>query len=96
MLDENSLIPFDSPVCSVEPTGSPDACRIMGELKMSKVAGSFLIGSEHLHTNRCPDEIFANFSHRINRFSFGTKDSGLVQPLEGDDMVFYDGELSNS
>lgn len=31
-----------------------------------------------------------NFSHRINRFSFGEPSHGIVHPLEGDEKIASD------
>lgn len=34
-----------------------------------------------------------NFSHRINRFSFGDPSPGIVHPLEGDELVTKFGNI---
>ena len=72
-----------------------DACRIHGSLRLNKVAGNFHItagksiplmrGHAHLTAFLGPQDY--NFSHRIDRFSFGTTHGGIVQPLEGDEKI---------
>lgn len=67
-----------------------DACRIHGSLVLNKVSGNlhirngrnFQFPQGHIHINIIfNDPMKSNFSHRINKFSFGGKASGLVQPL---------------
>lgn len=75
-----------------------DACRLYGSLPLNKVAGilNFVTGGSailqfgtlHIHleddfNGKGP----ANFSHRINKFSFGDFSRRLVQPLEGDEII---------
>lgn len=75
-----------------------DACRLYGSLSLNKVAGvlNFVTGGSailqfgtlHIHleddfNGKGP----ANFSHRINRLSFGDFSRRLVQPLEGDESI---------
>lgn len=73
-----------------------DACRIVGELQLNKVAGNFHITTGkslhfprggHVHLMSFYDPSQQNFTHRINRFSFGKQTSGIVHPLEGDEFV---------
>lgn len=69
-----------------------------GSLTLNKVAGNFHItggksiqfASGHIHITSLFDETPLNFSHRINRFSFGDATSGIVHPLEGDEKIFND------
>lgn len=59
------------------------------------MAGNFhIIGGKslhfprgHVHISSMFDENKQNFSHRINRFSFGDTTSGIVHPLEGDEKI---------
>uniref|UniRef100_D3TPF0 COPII vesicle protein n=2 Tax=Glossina morsitans morsitans TaxID=37546 RepID=D3TPF0_GLOMM len=70
-----------------------DACRLHGTLGINKVAGVLhLVGGtqpvvdllgEHLMIGF--RHIAANFTHRINRLSFGQYARRIVQPLEGDE-----------
>ncbi|XP_030378316.1 endoplasmic reticulum-Golgi intermediate compartment protein 2 [Scaptodrosophila lebanonensis] len=72
-----------------------DACRLHGTLGINKVAGVLhLVGGaqpvvglfeDHwmIEFRRMP----ANFTHRINRLSFGQYSRRLVQPLEGDERI---------
>ncbi|XP_060665769.1 endoplasmic reticulum-Golgi intermediate compartment protein 2 [Drosophila nasuta] len=75
-----------------------DACRLHGTLGINKVAGVLhLVGGaqpvvglfeDHwmIEFRRMP----ANFTHRINRLSFGQYSRRIVQPLEGDETVIYE------
>lgn len=76
-----------------------DACRFVGELQLNKVAGNFHITAGkslhfprggHVHLMSFFDPGAQNFTHRINRFSFGKQTSGIVHPLEGDEFVTKD------
>lgn len=40
-----------------------------------------------MHISPMFDDNRHNFSHRINRFSFGDATSGIVHPLEGDEKI---------
>lgn len=80
-----------------------DACRIVGELQLNKVAGNFHITAGkslhfprggHVHLMSFFDPGAQNFTHRINRFSFGRQTSGIVHPLEGDEFVAADKAVS--
>ncbi|KAH8286741.1 hypothetical protein KR018_004461 [Drosophila ironensis] len=83
--------------------GSPpetkfDACRLHGTLGINKVAGVLhLVGGaqpvvglfeDHwmIELRRMP----ANFTHRINRLSFGLYSRRIVQPLEGDETIIHE------
>lgn len=48
---------------------------------------SIQFASGHIHISNIFDENPTNFSHRINRFSFGDTTSGIVHPLEGDEKI---------
>lgn len=71
-----------------------DACRVHGSLTLNKVSGNFHItsgkslhfSSGHIHLSSI-FETKQNFSHRINRFSFGDATAGIVHPLEGDEKI---------
>ncbi len=41
----------------------------------------------HAHLTPLFDDTEMNFTHRIDRFSFGDPHGGIVQPLEGDEKV---------
>lgn len=79
-----------------------DACRIYGELSLNKVAGNFHItGGKsihlpqgHIHLASIFDFGGHNFSHRINRLSFGRQTRGIVHPLEGDEVIVTDSSVS--
>ncbi|KAM8719157.1 hypothetical protein ACLKA7_011807 [Drosophila subpalustris] len=78
-----------------QPETKYDACRLHGTLGINKVAGVLhLVGGaqpvvglfeDHwmIEFRRMP----ANFTHRINRLSFGQYSRRIVQPLEGDETV---------
>lgn len=76
-----------------KPTRRPDACRLHGVLTLNKVAGNFHITAGkslhlprgHIHLNMLFDDTRQNFSHRINRLSFGSPAYGIIYPLEGDE-----------
>ncbi|KAH8418960.1 hypothetical protein KR222_009987 [Zaprionus bogoriensis] len=79
----------------VQPETKFDACRLHGTLGINKVAGVLhLVGGaepvvglfeDHwmIEFRRMP----ANFTHRINRLSFGQYSRRIVQPLEGDETI---------
>ncbi|CAG9841113.1 unnamed protein product [Diabrotica balteata] len=85
----------DLPPRSHIPNVPHDACRIHGDLILNKVAGNFHITAGkslhlprgHVHINAFMSERDYNFSHRINKFSFGDPSPGIVHPLEGDELV---------
>lgn len=66
-----------------------------GTLVLNKVAGNFHITAGkslhlprgHVHINPFMSERDYNFSHRINKFSFGDPSPGIVHPLEGDELI---------
>lgn len=84
---------YNLPERSVNPSKPFDVCRVPGSLTLNKVAGNFYItagksiylASGHIHISNMFDDVPLNFSHRINRFSFGEAASGIVHPLEGDE-----------
>lgn len=85
----------------VIPDRPPDACRLHGNLQLTKVAGNFHVTAGkvlplpmlgHAHLSPLMDDSRFNYSHRINQFSFGTRVAGLVQPLEGDELVTTHGK----
>jgi hypothetical protein len=83
------------------PNEPHDACRIYGSLTLNKVAGNFHISagksvpllSGHAHLTAFMDKRDYNFSHRIDKFSFGTQYGAIVQPLEGDEKIAEKCEL---
>ncbi|XP_034939181.1 endoplasmic reticulum-Golgi intermediate compartment protein 2 [Chelonus insularis] len=88
----------EMPKRSLEPLYRPDACRLYGSINLNKVAGNFHItAGKSLSLPRGHVHIFAfmtsqdyNFTHRINKFSFGEESPGVVQPLEGDEKITED------
>lgn len=82
------------------PDSRPDACRIHGQLTLTKVAGNFHVTAgkvlplpmrAHAHISPMIDDDRFNYSHRIQQFSFGPRLRGLVQPLEGDENIANQG-----
>ncbi|XP_017067509.1 endoplasmic reticulum-Golgi intermediate compartment protein 2 [Drosophila eugracilis] len=83
---------------NAQPDTKFDACRLHGTLGINKVAGVLhLVGGaqpvvglfeDHwmIELRRMP----ANFTHRINRLSFGQYSRRIVQPLEGDETVIHE------
>uniref|UniRef100_W8C1V5 Endoplasmic reticulum-Golgi intermediate compartment protein 2 n=1 Tax=Ceratitis capitata TaxID=7213 RepID=W8C1V5_CERCA len=75
-----------------------DACRLHGTLGINKVAGVLhLVGGAQPFVGLFEDHWTidfrrtpANFTHRINRLSFGQYSRRIVQPLEGDETLVPD------
>ncbi|XP_054712865.1 endoplasmic reticulum-Golgi intermediate compartment protein 2-like [Uloborus diversus] len=73
----------------------PDACRLRGSLVVNKVSGNFHITAGkhiphpagHAHISAFLKDSDYNFSHRIERFSFGEPSSAIFDPLEGDEKI---------
>lgn len=95
----NQHTAYNLPERSIAPNKPFDACRVHGTLTLNKVAGNFHItggksihfASGHIHINSFFDDTTLNFTHRINRFSFGDTTAGIVHPLEGDERIITDG-----
>lgn len=72
-----------------------DACRLHGTLGISKVAGVLnIVGGSSPIVELVEDHWMIgfkrtplNFTHRINRLSFGSYSRRIVQPLEGDERI---------
>lgn len=72
-----------------------DACRIYGSLILNKVAGNFHITAGkslnlprgHIHISAFLSQTEYNFTHRINKLSFGDPSAGIIHPLEGDEYI---------
>lgn len=47
----------------------------------------------HVHISALFDETTHNFTHRINRFSFGDATAGIVHPLEGDEKILHESSM---
>ncbi|KAJ8683002.1 hypothetical protein QAD02_018794 [Eretmocerus hayati] len=85
----------DMPQRSHLPKYPPDACRIHGSLNINKVAGNFHVTSGksltlpqgHIHISAFMSDRDYNFTHRINKFSFGKSSPGIIHPLEGDEKI---------
>lgn len=92
----NQKTAYNLPERTNKPDRPYDACRLHGSLTLNKVAGNFHItagkslhfSGGHIHITSFFDEKPMNFTHRINRFSFGDTTSGIVHPLEGDEKIF--------
>uniref|UniRef100_A0A182NZR9 Endoplasmic reticulum vesicle transporter C-terminal domain-containing protein n=1 Tax=Anopheles epiroticus TaxID=199890 RepID=A0A182NZR9_9DIPT len=90
---------YSMPERVIIPKKPHDACRIHGVLTLNKVAGNFHItvgktihfSRGHIHLNSIFANTQTNFSHRINRFSFGDHTAGIIHPLEGDEKLFDNG-----
>lgn len=88
------------PARSYFPSRPYDACRIYGSLVLNKVAGNFHITAGrslslprgHIHISAFMSDTDYNFTHRINRLSFGDPSPGLVHPLEGDEYITNNSE----
>lgn len=73
-------------------------------MTLNKVAGNFHItagksihfASGHIHISNLYNEVPLNFSHRINRFSFGDATSGIVHPLEGDEKILEESKKNKT
>lgn len=72
-----------------------DACRVHGALTLNKVAGNFHVTAgkvlpimgAHAHMTGFMETADYNFSHRIEKLSFGDDHAGIIQPLEGDEKL---------
>ncbi|XP_052797939.1 endoplasmic reticulum-Golgi intermediate compartment protein 2-like isoform X1 [Mya arenaria] len=79
--------------------GPPDACRVHGTLEVNKVAGNFhitagkhfpqLAGLGHIHLESFLADHDYNFTHRIDHFSFGEMTGGILNPLDGEELVTH-------
>lgn len=84
------------------PEDQYDACRLHGTLGINKVAGVLhLVGGAMPVVDMFGDHLMigfrrmpANFTHRINRLSFGQYSKHIVQPLEGDEVFVTDEETT--
>ncbi|GFH13985.1 uncharacterized protein HaLaN_09956, partial [Haematococcus lacustris] len=60
-----------------------EGCRMWGHLEVNKVAGrSYQQGSMHVHDIAPFGDARMDFSHTINKLSFGTPFPGMVNPLD--------------
>ncbi|KOB78071.1 putative PTX1 protein isoform 1 [Operophtera brumata] len=83
------------PPRKTKPNRKTDACRLHGVLTLNKVSGNFHITEGksihlprgHIHLNMMFGDSAQNFSHRINRLSFGSPANGIIYPLEGDEKI---------
>ncbi|XP_015603691.1 endoplasmic reticulum-Golgi intermediate compartment protein 2 [Cephus cinctus] len=88
----------EMPNRTITPSYPTDSCRVYGTLEVHKVAGNFHITAGkslslprgHVHISAFMTDKDYNFTHRINRFSFGEPSPGIVHPLEGDEKVATD------
>lgn len=94
----NQRVAYNLPERTNKPNRPFDACRIHGALTLNKVAGNFHItggksihfGRGHIHITSLFADSPLNFTHRINRLSFGEHTAGVVHPLEGDERIITD------
>lgn len=85
----------DFPRRRVTPNKEKDACQVVGTLEINKVAGNFHITAGktiplprgHAHLAVFMDDKDYNFTHRINKLSFGDPAPGIIHPLEGDEEL---------
>lgn len=78
----------------LEPMEEADACRLYGTLVVNKVAGNFHITAGkhiplplgHAHISMFLSDRDYNFSHRIQKFSFGDEIE-IIDPLAGDEKI---------
>ena len=84
------------------PSTPSDTCRLFGSLILNKVAGNFhitaghslMLPRDHIHISAFMFELDYSFTHRINRFSFGDPNPGIVHHLEGVKKLLI--EVSNT
>jgi len=77
------------------PEDPEDACRFHGSLSLNKVKGNFHVSAGksvpimrgHAHLTGFMAKEDYNFSHRIDKLSFGDAHGGIIQPLEGEFVV---------
>ncbi|KAI8874103.1 DUF1692-domain-containing protein [Ramicandelaber brevisporus] len=63
--------------------GEPDACRVHGSVLVNKIAGNLHITAlGHGHGGAHTDHAKMNFTHRIDKLSFGLPYPNLVNPLD--------------
>ncbi|XP_071543328.1 endoplasmic reticulum-Golgi intermediate compartment protein 2 isoform X3 [Panulirus ornatus] len=92
----------DMPRRRIYPEKEKDACQVYGTLEINKVAGNFHITAGktiplprgHAHLAVFMDDKDYNFTHRINKLSFGDPAPGIVHPLEGDEQVASKNHMS--
>lgn len=85
----------DMPPRRLTPEEPHDACRIHGSLTLNKVAGNFHvtagkvlpISGAHAHLTSFMQDHEYNFTHRIEKLSFGDSVAGIIQPLEGEEKI---------
>jgi len=85
----------DLPERKIPPDTPHDACRVHGSLTLNKVAGNFHVTAgkvlpimgAHAHMTGFMETRDYNFSHRIEKLSFGDNQAGIIQPLEGDEKL---------
>jgi len=85
----------DLPERKVKPITPHDACRVHGTLTLNKVAGNFHVTAgkvlpimgAHAHMTGFMETRDYNFSHRIEKLTFGDNHAGIIQPLEGDEKT---------
>ena len=85
----------DMPTRRTQPDIAHDACRVHGSLTLNKVAGNFHVTAgkvlpimgAHAHMTGFMEKGDYNFTHRIEKLSFGDKHAGIIQPLEGDEKI---------
>ena len=86
---------LDLPQRRVKPNRAQDACRVHGSLTLNKVAGNFHvtagkvlpIAGAHAHMTGFMDMTDYNFTHRIEKLSFGDPHAGIIMPLEGEEKI---------
>eukprot|EP00123_Amoebidium_parasiticum_P013105 comp21774_c1_seq1/m.30894 comp21774_c1_seq1/g.30894 ORF comp21774_c1_seq1/g.30894 comp21774_c1_seq1/m.30894 type:complete len:340 (-) comp21774_c1_seq1:638-1657(-) len=77
-----------------------DACKLTGTINVRRVAGNFHFTAGqaihtpggHFHMNVPQSGL--NFTHRINRLSFGDDFPGVVNPLDGETVVLQEEKMA--
>jgi len=77
------------------PTTEPDACRLYGTFVVNKVAGNFHITAGksipyprgHAHLAAFLSAKDYNYTHRIERLSFGDTAPGVINPLDTEQKI---------
>lgn len=85
------------PKSSIPDGVKPDGCRVYGTLVVNKVSGNFHITAGksipyprgHAHLAVMSDKEY-NFSHRIERLSFGDAAPGIVNPLDAEEKLTHE------
>lgn len=89
MVESITSTPF--PQTNPSDSSNINSCRLAGKTNLKKVAGNFHITAGksihhargHSHLNAFIPRDAYNFSHRVDKFSFGVPVPGSINPLDG-------------